>query len=114
LLAGAGAALGGHRAAGAAEGARGKWIVPTDTPDRFYLKVMEFNPGPAPDPRSWDLTIEGLAGPPLHLKLADLERLPRITQSDRLKCVQCWSGRVRWEGFRADERSEEHTSELQS
>ena len=103
LLAGAGAALGGHRAAGAAEGARGKWIVPTDSPDRFYLKVMEFNPGPAPDPRSWDLTIEGLAGPPLHLKLADLERLPRITQSSRLKCVQCWSGRVRWEGFRADE-----------
>ena len=103
LLAGAGAALGVNRAAGAAEGARPKWIFPTDTPDRFHLKVMEFNPVPAPDARSWDLAIEGLAGPPLRLKLADLERLPRITQSSRLKCVQCWSGRVRWEGFRADE-----------
>jgi len=103
LLAGAGAALGGDRPAWPAEGSSRKWILPTDTPDRFHLKVMEFNPVPAPDPRSWELTIDGLAGPPLRLKLADLERLPRITQSSRLKCVQCWSGRVRWEGFRAGE-----------
>ena len=103
LLAGAGAALGGNDAAGAAEGTSRKWILPTDTPDRFHLKVMAFNPGPAPDPRSWDLAIEGLAAQPLRLKLADLERLPRIAQSSRLKCVQCWSGRVRWEGFRAGE-----------
>jgi DMSO/TMAO reductase YedYZ molybdopterin-dependent catalytic subunit len=104
LVASAGAAVGGNRAAWPAEGPRGRWILPTDTPDRFHLKVMEFNPVPAPDPRSWELAIEGgLAGEVLRLKVADLERLPRITQSSRLKCVQCWSGRVRWEGFRADE-----------
>ena len=103
LLAGAGAALGGGRPVLSAEGSRRHWIIPTDTPDRFHLKVMAFNPGPAPDPRSWELTIDGLAGAPLRLKLGDLERLPRITQSSRLKCVQCWSGRVRWEGFRAGE-----------
>jgi DMSO/TMAO reductase YedYZ molybdopterin-dependent catalytic subunit len=77
-------------------------ILPTDTPDRFHLKVMEFNPIPAPDPGSWELAIEGLAAP-LRLKVADLERLPRITQGSRLKCVQCWSGRVQWEGFRCRE-----------
>src|SRR5687767_5914009 len=103
LLAGAGAAVGGGRTVWAAEGSSRKWILPTDTPDRFHLKVMAFNPIPAPDPRSWELTIEGLAGQPLRLKAADLERLPRITQSSRLKCVQCWSGRVMWEGFRAGE-----------
>jgi len=103
LLAGAGAALGGRRTARAAGGARAKWILPTDIPDRFHLKVMEFNPLPAPDPRSWELAVEGLAGQPLRLKLADLERLPRMTQSSRLKCVQCWSARVLWEGFRAGE-----------
>ncbi len=27
-----------------------KLIIPTDTPDRFKAKVMEFNPVPAPDP----------------------------------------------------------------
>ncbi len=37
------------------------------------------------------------------LKAGDLDRLPTIGQSSRLKCVQCWSGRVNWEGFRAQE-----------
>jgi methionine sulfoxide reductase catalytic subunit len=103
LLAGVGTALSPEPPAWAAEGRAGKMILPTDTPDRFHLKVMAFNPGPAPDPRSWELTIDGLAGPSLRLKLADLDRLPRVTQSSRLKCVQCWSARVRWEGFRATE-----------
>jgi methionine sulfoxide reductase catalytic subunit len=103
LLVGAGAALDAGRPAWPVEGSSRKWIIPTDTPDRFHLKVMEFNPVPAPDPRSWELAIEGLAAEPLRLKVADLERLPRISQSSRLKCVQCWSGRVLWEGFRARE-----------
>ncbi len=98
LLAGAGAALGARRA-GAAESR--PWILPTDTPDRFHLKVMAFNPIPAPDPRTWALSIGGLVGEPVRLEVADLARLPRVTQSSRLKCVQCWSGRVLWEGFRA-------------
>src|SRR5438309_11189924 len=102
FLAGA-AAVGGARAVWGAEGPGRKWILPTDTPDRFGLKVMEWNPIPVPDPAGWQLRIEGLAGNPLRLKRADLERLPRVAQSSRLKCVQCWSGRVRWEGFRGGE-----------
>src|SRR5688572_17324166 len=98
LLAGAGAALVPRRA-GAAESRH--WILPTDTPDRFHLKVMAFNPIPAPDPRTWQLSIGGLVGEPVRLEVADLARLPRVAQSSRLKCVQCWSGRVLWEGFRA-------------
>jgi methionine sulfoxide reductase catalytic subunit len=103
LLAGAGAVVGAGRWSHAAEAAGRKLILPTDTPDRFHLKVMEFNPTPAPDPQAWELSIEGLAAQPLRLNLADLERLPRIAQSSRLKCVQCWSGRVQWEGFRCGE-----------
>lgn len=82
---------------------RSGWIIPTNKPDRFGIKVMAFNPIPAPDPKSWTLTIEGVATPPLRLTTSDLDRLPRITQSSRLKCVQCWSGRVNWEGFRAED-----------
>jgi sulfoxide reductase catalytic subunit YedY len=81
----------------------GKWIIPTNKPDRFGLKVMAFNPIPVPDPTKWALSIGGLAHEPLQLKAADLDRLPRITQNSRLKCVQCWSGRVSWEGFRCSE-----------
>ena len=94
---------GGLFAQAQAERRRSGWIIPTNKPDRFGLKVMAFNPIPAPDPRAWELTIEGLAGEPLRLKASDLDRLPRVTQSSRLKCVQCWSGRVNWEGFRAQD-----------
>ncbi len=97
------AAVGGALAARGAEDSGRKWILPTHTPDRFGLKVMEWNPIPAPDLARWELRIEGLAGNPLRLKRAELERLPRVGQSSRLKCVQCWSGRVRWEGFRGGE-----------
>lgn len=77
-----------------------KLILPTDTPDQFRLKVMEFNPVPALDPATWRLEIGGLVERPMKLKLADLKMLSKVTQSSRLKCVQCWSARVRWEGFR--------------
>jgi sulfoxide reductase catalytic subunit YedY len=86
-----------------AERRRAGWIIPTNKPDRFGLKVMEFNPIPAPDPKSWQLTIDGASDTAVHLNAADLDRLPRISQSSRLKCVQCWSGRVNWEGFRAQD-----------
>src|SRR5579863_1234989 len=78
-----------------------KLIIPTDTPDRFKVKVMEFNPILAPDPATWELEIGGLVDRPVKLKLADIHRLSRIKQSSRIKCVQCWSARVEWEGFRS-------------
>jgi DMSO/TMAO reductase YedYZ molybdopterin-dependent catalytic subunit len=93
----------GFAAQAQAERRRAGWIIPTNKPDRFNLKVMAFNPMPAPDLKAWELTIEGLAGEPVRLRAADLERLPRVAQSSRLKCVQCWSGRVNWEGFRAQD-----------
>jgi sulfoxide reductase catalytic subunit YedY len=82
---------------------RAGWIIPTNRPDRFNLKVMAFNPIPAPDPKTWELAIHGAAEQPIRLTLADLDKLPRVAQSSRLKCVQCWSGRVAWEGFRCQE-----------
>lgn len=87
-------------AQGQAQRRRAGWIIPTNKPDRFGLKVMAFNPIPAPDPKTWELTLEGLGSTPPRLTIADLDRLPRTAQSSRLKCVQCWSGRVTWEGFR--------------
>jgi DMSO/TMAO reductase YedYZ molybdopterin-dependent catalytic subunit len=91
------------RAQGQAERRRNGWIIPTNKPDRFHLKVMAFNPIPAPDLKAWELAIEGTGQPGARLKLHDIEKLPRLAQSSRLKCVQCWSGRVNWEGFRAQD-----------
>jgi sulfoxide reductase catalytic subunit YedY len=81
--------------------AQGKWIIPTNKPSRFGLKVMAFNPIPAPDPKTWTLEIGGLVEEPVTVDAADIDKLPRIGQNSRLKCVQCWSGRVKWEGFSA-------------
>jgi len=105
LLGGVTALSAEGRSAKAAQSERRRpnWIIPTNKPDRFGLKVMAFNPIAAPDPRTWELTIEGLASQPIRLKTSDLDRIPHVTQSSRLKCVQCWSGRVNWEGFRCDE-----------
>jgi DMSO/TMAO reductase YedYZ molybdopterin-dependent catalytic subunit len=105
LLTGAATAASGSMAFAQAREARRRsgWIIPTNKPDRFGLKVMAFNPIKAPDPATWKLTIEVPGTQPLTLKAADLDRLPRVSQSSRLKCVQCWSGRVTWEGFRAQE-----------
>jgi sulfoxide reductase catalytic subunit YedY len=83
--------------------AQGKWIIPTNKPSRFGLKVMAFNPIPAPDRAAWTLEIGGLVEEPLTLNAADIDKLPKVAQSSRLKCVQCWSGRVNWEGFSAKE-----------
>src|SRR5579875_2084459 len=81
----------------------GKLIIPTDTPDRFHAKIMEFNPVPALNAATWELEVGGLVRRPLKLKLADLKRLPQVKQSSRMKCVQCWSTRIEWEGFRSKE-----------
>jgi DMSO/TMAO reductase YedYZ molybdopterin-dependent catalytic subunit len=90
-------------AAGQPDRHSGKWIIPTNKPDRFGLKVMAFNPIRVPDPAAWRLTISGLTHEAVTLVPADLERFPRVAQSSRLKCVQCWSGRVNWTGFRAQD-----------
>jgi methionine sulfoxide reductase catalytic subunit len=89
-------------AAGQSDRHNGTWIIPTNKADRFNLKVMAFNPIVAPDPAAWELEVGGLVNEAVRLKVGDLDRLPRIAQSSRLKCVQCWSGRVNWEGFRAE------------
>jgi DMSO/TMAO reductase YedYZ molybdopterin-dependent catalytic subunit len=81
----------------------GKWIIPTNKPDRFGLKVMAFNPIRIPDPAAYRLSIGGLVHDALELTNADLDRLPKVKQNSRLKCVQCWSGRIDWEGFRAQD-----------
>ncbi len=78
-------------------------IIPTDVPDHFNLKVMEFNSITAPDPEKWELEVSGLVEHPLKLRLKDLAKLLVVTQSSRLKCVQCWSARILWDGFRASE-----------
>jgi len=64
---------------------------------------MWYSPVPPIDQKTWRLRIGGLVERPVALSPAELRKLPQETQSSRMKCVQCWSGRATWSGFRFHE-----------
>jgi methionine sulfoxide reductase catalytic subunit len=79
---------------------RPKLLLPSDTPDEFGLRLMWYSPVPPIDQAAYRLKIGGLVEKPLALALADLRKYPHEKQNTRMKCVQCWSGRAEWGGFR--------------
>jgi len=66
------------------------------------FNVRYYNPFPAPDPNQWRLTVEGLVAKPQSLSLDDVQHLQSVTDIRRMKCVECWSARAKWEGFDLD------------
>ena len=77
-----------------------KLLLPSDDPDDLKFRLMWYSPVPAIDVQSYRLRIGGLVEKPLDLAAADLRRLPQVKQNSRMKCVQCWSARTDWGGFR--------------
>ena len=51
----------------------------------------------------WSLAIDGLCEAPQTISLERLQGLPPATQTSRLKCVECWSAKAEWSGFRFSE-----------
>ncbi len=88
--------------AAAARGADNKpaLLLPTDQPDQYGFRIMWYSPTPPIDPRTYRLQIGGLVEKPQSFSLEQLRRLPHETQNSRMKCVQCWSARATWGGFR--------------
>jgi sulfoxide reductase catalytic subunit YedY len=86
--------------ASALRGADTKLLLPSDTPDEFHFRLMWYNPVPPIDPATYKLRVHGLVDRESNLSIAELRRLPFETQNSRLKCVQCWSARAEWRGFR--------------
>jgi sulfoxide reductase catalytic subunit YedY len=79
---------------------KSKLLLPSDQPDELGFRLMWYNPVPPIDAASYQLKIGGLVEKRQPLPLAQLRRFPQETQSSRMKCVQCWSGRTTWGGFR--------------
>lgn len=79
-----------------------KLLLPTDIPDEHGFRLMWYNPVPPVDLSQWKLEVKGLVEKPLVLTLEELRNLPQETQSSRMKCVQGWSARAEWGGFRLD------------
>lgn len=87
-------------AAASASGQKPKLLLPSDVPDEFHLKLMWYSPVAPINPLTWRLQLKGLVEKTQHIPLSQLRALPQQTQSSRMKCVQCWSARASWSGFR--------------
>jgi methionine sulfoxide reductase catalytic subunit len=92
------AATAGEAAAGPNE--ESKILLPTDTPDRYGFRIMWYNPVAPIDKPNYRLKVNGLVEKPLELSMDELRELPQVSQNSRMKCVQCWSSRATWGGFR--------------
>lgn len=83
-----------------ADGKRAKLLLPSDQPDELGFRLMWYNPVPPIDLATYRLKISGLVEKPITLTLSELHKFPFEKQSSRMKCVQCWSARTGWGGFR--------------
>lgn len=77
-----------------------KLLLPTDIPNEHGFRIMWYNPIAPIDLSRWKLEVRGLVEKPMILTLDQLRDLPQETQSSRMKCVQGWSARADWGGFR--------------
>jgi DMSO/TMAO reductase YedYZ molybdopterin-dependent catalytic subunit len=84
----------------AASGQKPGLLLPSDTPDEFGFRLMWYNPVPPLNQSTYRLKVAGLVERPLVLSVADLRRFPQESQQARMKCVQCWSAKAMWGGFR--------------
>jgi len=68
---------------------------------------MWYNPPTAIDKENYRLEVGGLVEKPGGIELARLNKYSQVEQNSRMKCVQCWSGRATWGGFRFGELIED-------
>ena len=77
-----------------------KLLLPSDEPDALGFRLMWYSPVPPIDAAKYQLKVRGLVEKPQVFSIADLRRIPQESQNSRMKCVQCWSSRTAWGGFR--------------
>ena len=82
-------------------GTKPKLLLPSDEADELGFRLMWYSPVPPIDEATYSLRVGGLVEKPQSLALAQLRGLHQETQISRMKCVQCWSSRTSWGGFRA-------------
>ncbi len=76
---------------------RGRKVQNENRPDR---NIRYFRPFVPPTPQEWRLTVSGLVSTPLTLTFSDIQQFPVAEQASRMKCVECWSYKAQWSGFR--------------
>lgn len=67
--------------------------------NRPDFNVRSFKPFTPAKKKEWYLFVGGLVKNPKTLYYKDIIALKSETQTSRLKCVECWSAKAKWEGF---------------
>jgi len=76
------------------------YVQNRDVPGFF---IRSANPFLGVDAAEWSLSVGGRVKQTLAFGYEDLFGFPRVSQVSRLKCVECWSAKAEWEGFRFQE-----------
>ncbi len=76
------------------------YIQNRDVPG-FYIRSA--NPFLGVNVQEWGLAVTGRVKNKMAFGYEDLFGFPIVTQESRLKCVECWSAKATWEGFRFQE-----------
>ena len=77
-----------------------KYIQNRDIPG-FHIRSA--NPFMGVDMGNWGLSIGGMVKNPVAMSYEDLFGMKMVSQVSRLKCVECWSAKAKWEGFHFSE-----------
>jgi DMSO/TMAO reductase YedYZ molybdopterin-dependent catalytic subunit len=82
-----------------ADGKAIRHLLENEDREGFYIRFIK--PTEPIDGATWRLDVGGLCDTPRRFTLADLRKLSKEMQVSRLTCVEGWSSKARWGGFRA-------------
>lgn len=75
-----------------------KKLLENENKPGFYIRF--YKPFKPVDIATWRLKSGGLCDNQLSFDISALRRLKKASQVSRLKCVECWSAKAQWGGFR--------------
>jgi len=73
-------------------------ILDNEDREGFYIRFIK--PIKPVNPSKWTLKVGGLCDNPGTFTLSDIKKFTRDSQVSRMKCVESWSSKAKWGGFR--------------
>jgi len=75
----------------------GAKLLGNENREGFYIRY--YRAFPPPDRNAWRLRVEGMVESPVDFDYQTVLGWPSVAQVSRMKCVECWSAKAKWEGF---------------
>lgn len=78
----------------------GAKMLGNENREGFFIRY--YRAFPAPDRNAWRLRVQGMVENPGEFDYPTVLGWPSVAQVSRMKCVECWSDKAKWEGFTYD------------